>query len=33
VQFAGGDAAKADTSHVVLAFDWTEELKKMFEGR
>lgn len=31
VQFAGGDSAKADTSHVVLAFDWTEELKRMFE--
>lgn len=31
VQFAGGDAAKADTSHVVLAFDWTEDLRKMFE--
>lgn len=31
VQFSAGDAAKADTSHVVLVFDWTDELKKMFE--
>jgi Tol biopolymer transport system component len=32
IQFAGGpEAARADTSHVVLAFDWTDELKRMFE--
>lgn len=31
VQFARGDAAKAEASHAVLAFDWTEELKRLFE--
>ncbi len=34
IQFAGGaDAAKSDASHVVLAFDWTEELSRMFDSR
>jgi serine/threonine-protein kinase len=31
IQFAGGADAKADASHVVLAFDWTDEIKRMFE--
>jgi len=32
IQFAGGaNSAGTDVSHVVLAFDWTDELKRMFE--
>jgi serine/threonine-protein kinase len=32
IQFAGGaEAGKTDASHVVLAFDWTDELRRMFE--
>ena len=31
IQSVEGDSAGADTSHVVLAFDWTDELRRMFE--
>jgi serine/threonine-protein kinase len=31
IQSADGDGGGADTSHVVLAFDWTDELRRMFE--
>jgi Tol biopolymer transport system component len=34
VQFASpADVAGMDTSHVILAFDWTDELRKLFESR
>jgi Tol biopolymer transport system component len=34
VQFASpADVGRTDASHVILAFDWTDDLRKLFESR
>ncbi len=34
IQFASpADASQTDASHVIVAFDWTEELRRIFENR